>query len=447
MNPILQNQVNPQIPENKLSAGRKWLEALDWLCVFLLVMCPILQNYRGPVVDARATVLVVFAPYILARFWMKNQVNWLLILPVLCFGLYKIIDGGTSVNEIGREGLMCLYLLAAASGIIDTKKFFRIMIAVASAASVLILVQYFCYYVCGFHLQLVPTSLFLSKSEQWVGMAQTGKISITGKTMKMYRPSSFFLEPAHMALFCTPAVLYLLLTPGMTKLRAALAMLISVGVMASTSGLGIMLCLGLWFLYFALYFGENGASELTIGKLKLRGISFRGVTLRPVNLLLIGALLVAVVLMYLFVDVFQSSINRMFFSGDGYNAISGRTHAGAYAVAKLKGWDLILGKLNPGSEADWYMSAFHGTIYDYGLVGMVLSYIFYVVSALTLKRQHRWMVLAILGLSFFSVHTHGSAYLLYFCIILMAGHFEGGTENPFGLALRIHPLGLLEKRK
>ena len=303
-------------PENGRN-GFPWMDVLDSLCVFLLAVCPILQNYRGLIVDARATVLVLLTPYILVRFWKVNRINWLLILPLLLFGLYKVIDGGTGITELGREALMCLFLLAAASGVIDGMKFLRAIVCVSLIASILILVQYFCYYVCKFHLQLVPTSLFLPNSAQWIGMAETGKISITGSPTRIYRPSSFFLEPSHMALFCTPAVLYLLLTPGITWLRAALAALISVGVMASTSGLGIMICLGLWFLFFAFYFGEGTPNEIKLGKLKIKGFCVKGFTLRPVNIILILSLLVLVVLMYLFVDVFRSSINRMFFSGDG----------------------------------------------------------------------------------------------------------------------------------
>lgn len=427
-------------------SGRHWIDFFDSLFVYLLAVCPILQNYQGLLVDARATVFVVFFPYVIARFWINNRANWLIILPLIAFSFYKIIDGGTGIVEIGREGLMCLYLLAAASGVIDTKKFFRCVISVSAIASVLIIIQYLCYYLCGFHLQLVPTSLFLDSSEQWIGMAKTGVISITGSILSFYRPSSFFLEPAHMALYCTPAVLLLLLTPGMNKVRAALAVLISIGVVASTSGMGIMLCLGLWFLFFAFYFcSDREATPISIGKLKIKGFTIKGFTIRPINILFIVSLLILVVLLYLFVDVFRSSINRILFRVDGYNAISGRTRSGAHAVSKLKGWDLILGKQNPGSEADWYMSAFYGTIYDYGLVGLVLSYLFYLYSVVKLKRQYFWMALMILGLSYFSVHTHGSSYLLFYCTMLLAGHLAGGTEDPGKLALRIHPLGLIKK--
>ena len=413
-----------------------WMDALVGL---LLVICPILQNYRGLLVDARATVLVLLVPYLLWAFWKKNRINWVLVVPLIGYGILKIFAGGTSIVEIGREGLMCFYLLAVASEVVDTKKFTQMATVVALLASALIIVQYICYYIFDYHLQLVPTGLFLDSSEQWEGLAETGLIGITGKNLKFYRPSSFFLEPSHMAIYCIPTLLLLLLTPKMTKKRMIMAVVITVGIMASTSGMGIVLSMGLWFLYFALYFCEDRKTRsITIGRLKVNII----------NVVFVGALLVLFILMYLFVDVFRNSINRIFVNTDGSSALAGRTKSGANILRNKMGFlDFLLGKRNPGPEADWYMSAFYGTIYDYGIFAFVLSYVFYVYSLFKLKRQYFWMALMILGLSYFSVHTHGSSYMLYFCTFLLCGYSAQRVQAPFDLELQIHPFGPIKKRK
>ncbi len=448
--------------------ARSFLEdmytVLDSVCAFLLVLCPFLQHFQGLVVDARATVLILLAPYLLVRMWMKNQVKWLLIAPIVLFSVWKILDDGTSINEIGREGIVCLFLLAAASGVIDFNKFIRAWIAVATIGSVLILVQYVYHHVFDTHLQLIPTAMFLPNSDQWMGLAETGKISILGNPLKMYRPSSIFMEPSHMAMYCTPALLMLLLSPKFNWRRCLLAVLITVGVIASTSGLGIVLCMGLWFLYLALYCGDGGSGKpigfikgFTLKERRFAGIpikgkrygsfTFHGLTVRPINIILVGSLVLGAVLMYLFVEVFRDSINRILFSEDGYNAIAGRTVSGARAVSDLRGSEWLLGKAVPGSEASWYMSAFYETIYKYGLIGAAISYVFYVVSLFKLKRQYCWLALLLLGLSFLSVHTHGSAFMLIYCILLLAGYQEAGVDDPKGLSLRIHPLGWFSKKK
>lgn len=437
---------------------------LDSVCAMLLVLCPFLQNYQGLLVDARATVLILLAPYILIRLWMQNRVNWLIVSPMLLFSLWKFIDNGTDFTEIGREGLICLFLLAAASGVIDFKVFLRAWIAVAAMGSVLILVQYVCYYLLDYHLQLIPTHLFLSNSDQWMGLAETGKISILGNPTKMYRPSSIFMEPSHMAMYCVPAQLMLLLSPGFNWKRGALAALITVGVVASTSGLGIVLCMGLWFLYLALYCGEGGQNKpiLFIKGFSVKSYTFKGVPIkgkrygkfttpafiiRPINIVLVGSLVLAAILMYAFVEVFRDSINRILFSEDGYNAIAGRTDSGMLAVSKLTGSEWLFGKAVPGTEAGWYMPAFYEMIYKYGLIGFAISYGFYVISLFKLKRQYAWLALMILGLSYFSIHTHGSAFMLLYCILLLAGHQECGTNDPRGLSLQLHPLGFDRKKE
>jgi len=439
---------------------------LDTLCAILLALCPLLQNYKGIFVDARATALIILAPYILIRFWLENKVNWWLVLPLICFGVCKIFDDGTSIAELGREGLVCLFLLAAASGVVNTKVFIRAITSIALVASALILIQYVCYYIFDFHLQLAPTSLFLKSSQQWVGLAQTGKISILGNPMKMYRPSAFFLEPAHMAIYCTPSVLFLLLKPNFSKRRGIAAAIVTLGVFACTSGLGIVLCVGIWFLFLAFYFGETfGDKPISLGKIKIKGISikefsfkgipfgkkriaafkFKGYYFRPINVAFVLSMFVALILAYICVPVFRNSINRIIFTNGGYNAIAGRTNSGMKAVAGLQGFEWLVGKAVPGPESEKYMSAFYQMIYKYGLIGFGLSYVFYVTSLIKLKREYFWMALMVLGLSYFSVHTHGSAYLLFFCFLLLEGHKTCGTDDPKNLAISIHPLAWKNK--
>ena len=432
---------------------------LDGVCAMLLVLCPFLQNYQGLVVDARATALILMTPYVLVRLWMKNRVNWLVVAPMLLFSLWKLFDNGTNISELGREGLFCIFLLAAASGALDFKTFTRAWTVVATVGCALVLVQTVCYYLFDFHIQMIPTRMFLPNSDQWMGMAETGKISILGNPMKLYRPSAIFMEPSHVAMYSIPPLLMLLLSPGFNWRRCVAAALITGGVMASTSGLGIVLCMGLWFLYFALYCGEGGKNKpilfikgFSIKEHTFKGVQIKGkryggfttsaVEIRPINILLVGSLILAVLAMYLFVDVFRDSVNRILMSEDGYNAIAGRTDSGMLAVSKLVGSEWLFGKLVPGTEAGWYMPAFYEMIYKYGLLGFAVSYGFYVNSLFKLKRQYAWLALMLLGLSYFSIHTHGSSFMMIYCILLLVGHEECGTNDPRGWALRLHPLGL-----
>lgn len=441
----------------QLQGNRKqWSDYMDIICAFLLAICPILQHYKGPIVDARATVLAIMTPYLLYKLWKKNEVNFLIALPLIGFTICKVMFRGMNLTGLGREVLLWLFFIAVASQLIDTKSFIRVVISVSVVASALIVIQYVSYYLFDWHLQMVPTSLLLKSSSNWVKLAQTGTVSVTGKVMRFYRPSSFFLEPSHMTIYCVPALLLLLLSPKLDRKRLILAALITVGVIACTSGMGIVLCVGLWALYFVFYFREEQGDEpITIGKLRIKGIKtkdlqFKGVTLKglrikPVSLLLMAGMVIVLVLLYVFVDVFRSSINRIFYSTSGSTALEGRTASGMAALAQMNWLDWLTGERKMGKEAESYMAAFFGTIYDYGVIATVLSYVFYVYSLMKLKRQYFWMALMILGLSFLTVHTHGSSYMLHLCVLLFAGHIEGGTHKPFGRVLQLHPLRLIKE--
>ena len=439
------------------------LTILDTACACLLALCPFLQHYQGVMVDSRATVLLILVPYLLARMFQLNRVVWLPVLPLILFSLVKIVDKGTNVAELGREGMVCLVFLAAVSGAVDVKKVLTAMTVLATVGCGLILVQTVCYYLLDYHIQLIPTQMFLSSSDQWMGMAETGKISILGNPMNMYRPSAIFMEPSHAAIYSTPPLLMLLLSPGFNWRRCLAAVIITAGVVASTSGLGIVLCMGLWFLYLALYCGEGGENKpilfikgFSIKEIHCKGIAIKGkrygaftipgVTIRPINIVVVIALFVAAVLMYFFVDVFQNAINRILFSEDGYNAIDGRTSSGMLAVSKLVGSEWLTGKAVEGTEASWYMSGFFESMYKYGLIGTVISYVFYVNSLCKLKRQYCWFALLLLGLSYFTNHTHGSAFMLLFCVLLLGGYREQRADNLNHLSLRFRPFGF-ERRK
>ena len=90
-----------------------------------------------------------------------------------------------------------VYLVSVAFHSIDTKTLYKTGVFVSMVASAALLLQYACFYVFGFHLQLVPTGLLLPSADQWVLGAQTGLAGITGKMRDFYRPSAFFLEPSH----------------------------------------------------------------------------------------------------------------------------------------------------------------------------------------------------------------------------------------------------------
>lgn len=401
---------------------------LDRVCTVLLALCPILQHYKGLFSqDASTTLMVLLFVYFGIKLLRKKTWHFATVLPLLVFSGYELINHGIGLMEFAREALLVAYFVAAASGAIDLKYYTKTAINVAFAASVLLIVQYFCYYVLGFHLQLVATSLLEESNSQWFQLVQTGTIGVTGKSMGYYRPSAFFLEPSHLTIYCFPALAMVLLMPGMTRSRTIAAAVLSLGIVMSTSGMGIAIVLGLWVVYIALYLG---------GERKLKDV-IRLVFTRK-GMLVIGAGVAALLLLYLVVEPFRLSINRIFVGTGGKSAISGRTSTGIKAVSSMRGIELLVGKSDWGEVSSWNMSGLFYTMYTQGILGVVLSYVFYVRSVLKTKRSYLWMALVILGLSVFTVHTHAAFYMMFYVLILLGG-YPADQDSKLVLNNRLQP--------
>lgn len=385
---------------------------LDKFFTFLVAVAPILQHYKGLLMNGGVTVLIISLPYTLLKIFLNKRIvyrDFSLLLPILPFLLFKVIDHGTYVAEIGQVVFIVVYSLAFCLKALDTKMFVRIVWFISCLASILIVVQYICYYILGFHLRLIPTSMLLSDANQWIALAQTGRVGISGKISSLYRPSSFFLEPSHMFLYLFPALIYYLLPSGLGTSEKRKAVIISIGIVLSTSGMGLVVVAGVWILYFA----KNGQNNSRFSLTKL---------LRPRNLLRIAFIILVIILLYYRVNPFRQSINRIISSAGLQSSINGRTALGNSFIRRMHGSQFLFGISDRYSDIDFNMSGFNGTMFKYGIIGTCLSYLFYLKCLFDLKNQHFWIAIVIISVSFFSAHTHGTFYMLFYIVFLTDGY-------------------------
>lgn len=386
---------------------------VDRVFILLLALSPILQHYKGPFMNAGVTALIFVIPYMFIKLIINDSVSGsaiTTILPLILFLVFKVVDHGTYLAEFGQVIILIVYTYAFASKAINSKLFIQTAVKISCIASVLIIIQYFFYYILNHHLQLVPTTLLLSNASQWIELAKTGRVGVTGRVIGFYRPSSIFLEPSHMFLYMFPPLLYELLRPKSDKGKMRKAVLISVGMLLSTSGMGIGVTCAAWLLFLA----TKGEEDTRFSLVKL---------MQPRNVLLLAALAILLVILFYNVDFFHKSVLRLFTSESGNsNAISGRVRLGRNYVRRLRGKNLILGLSDKYSDVEFNMSGFYGTMYKYGIVGTALSYLFYFKSLFNQKNQYFWIAVVLIAASFFTAHTHGTFYMLYFVIFLIDGY-------------------------
>lgn len=392
----------------------KKVGTLEGICLFLLALCPLFQHYDGFLRDASTSLLLVLFVYFGIRLLCVKEWRFGVVIPLFIFSFYEIFNHGIGALKIGRELLLMGYFVAASSRAINLRQFARIAIRIASIACGLIILQYVCYYILGFHLQLVPTALLSEDAEQWVKLAQTGIISVTGKTMRFYRPSAFFLEPSHFALYCFAPLVLVVLSSKMSRKYLPTAILLSLGILLSTSGMGIALVVGTWGIYFLNKLMGTGTLKERMKKL-----------LTPRNLLVIGVALICMIVLYFAVPLVKMSVNRIFVGTDGgKSAIMGRMGTGIKAVESLldKGIQFWLGRNDWGNVHKWNMAGFFYTFFTQGLVGMLLSYGFYISSIFQTSKDRVWLCLCIIALSFVTVHTHAAFFMLYYVLLILGGY-------------------------
>ena len=251
-------------------------------------------------------------------------------------------------------------------------------------------------------------SLLVDQSSRWV--AGVNALASNMASGKMYRPSGFFLEPSHLYLYSVPCLAVCLLHPGMNGWMKRRAIVITLGIILSTSGMGIAAVVGLWGVYIL--------SRKHDGNITLKSI------LSGRTVLMVLVLLVAVVAMYFTVPVFQNSINRIFFNASGSTAIAGRVQLASNYVKSISGKAILFGVDHSVSELDFNLSGFFATYIKSGLIGLVLTYWFYGQGFVKFRGAYYWLTLILVVTSFFSAHTHGTFYLMYYVIFLMNGYYE-----------------------
>lgn len=388
----------------------------DKVAIILLALCPILQHYKGFFVNASVTILLLLTPYVFMKLSAHSHVQrWRfgIVLPVIVSFMFQVVDHGTDVTELGQAIIVAVFLVAIANGSIDTSYFVKIITSISVLACICIILQYICYYVLGFHLQMVPTSLLLPRSQQWVLLAQTGRHSITGKMIKFYRPSAFFLEPSHMFMYMFSPLTIAMFADNGKKTRR-IAFLLATGMILTTSGMGVMATA----MLYALYMGKKGGKNKRFTLKKI---------FQPRNLFAILMAIVLCIVAYFNVPFIRNSVERIFGSGVDYtNAVSGRMDSGFRLIQSMSGMQILLGVKDGLSGVTASLSGLNETMFQYGIVGVILSYIFYVRGLWTLKNEYFWVAVLILIVSLFSQHTHSTFFILYATVIFFDGYKKYG---------------------
>lgn len=366
---------------------------------FLLALCPILRLYNFPGLNVNLALIIVLLIFLYVfmhefkrRFSFLKKSKTTVLLPIVCMGIYAFVSSFIASNHISSlmstfgdifvffgELLLIVFIFYDN----DLREYHNHYLAkIAIVASYVIFVQFFFYYLFGMTLSegtaLLPFQDFLIESAK----PYMEKSSVMDG---LFRPSAFFLEPSHMGRYCILGLIVYLVEEE--KLFTKNKIIISLGIIMTTSGVGLLALLAVWLLW--IFFGNDVVNKKILTRI----------------LVIFIALILVVVIAYFTVPFFASTVNRMFNSGDGYNAISGRLGT-SYLFTQLEGLDSIFGmgfKNYPTYGALntlYYMTGIIKLLYCQGGVGFLILggcilYMFFEAKKRMDKLQIMVMLIAI----------------------------------------------------
>ena len=390
---------------NEHTSGKGYALFISVLPIFMMYQVPL----AGIGVSTAMIIISFFyAAAVIFQDILKN--HWKMriakiVIPFVLYLLYVVIkSAGDTVNMI-QTLLIIIHITAFSTGAVNTQCLKKNIILIAVLAAILTMFQTLLHYLLGVHLPCIAPNLCLDSLQYYRSFILTGYQEMS----QLYRPSAFFLEPSHLTQYCFVA-LFLCLFHG--KQQYAPAICISLGMVATTSGMGIMLTGGIWFLYI---WNMVRKSEVSRKMVKMIGC-------------LLG-ILVAIGILYQF-SFFRSALQRIFspvqYSQNNYNAIWGRTlHWNTY-ISPMRGKDLLFG-FGYLKLPDIYFTGLMELIYCSGLLGILLYYFAMIKTAICYKGIARLVATSLCGLMFIANST-SIIWMTYYIGILVVFGLEQQEE-------------------
>lgn len=252
-------------------------------------------------------------------------------------------------GSCGFFGLMSLWIvlgvdLCVSPGlIIDYSVLKKTIVLIALVSSVLIFIQYLLYYGIGQYWNPIPSALYRKE----VINSYSFFLS-SGLENGLLRPSAIFLEPSHFAEYSILAVVMLLFSGNENYKKA---IIVSTGILLSTSGLGIISVVFAWG--YKLFFDRDSTPNRKLT------IIFGAVVAMAIAYFIIESMGIA--------NIFFSKF-RMGSYNSGFISRFGEVHAAFH--------DWTFGKYLIGegydSTSNYWLPGYFSILRQVGIIGLIL---------------------------------------------------------------------------
>lgn len=378
------------------------------LYTYTITLLPIIMVYNTPALNLSiGTVLILFfTPYALL-FTIKRirLLNHGIVSIIVILYLYFMARAHGDLRTIILYFAAGAHLCGFTAGSVDVLKLRSSIEKIAVISAVCVIIQTLSHYLLGRNVSFVLFSA-LQREYKEIYFEQISRFSL-------YRPTGPFLEPAMLSEYCIFALISCLFSVE-GELRIRQAIIISIGMILTTSGIGIILTAFIWGWYF--FMNRDSLN-------------------RKIRRALLGLLLAASAFAILSrFEFFNAALMRVFGSYEGYNAIEGRTWRWSQAIGPMKGKLLWLGY---GTTEDFphYLTGVPDMIYRCGLIAVILVFILLIPMALTKNNLFVRLAAIVYLILFFVAKITSVPYQVFFIGLMLAGQTTGVKQRKRGSAI------------
>ena len=347
-----------------------------WYAIFLALL-PIVMAYKFPGVESGFATVMIALGLIPAFFIIIRRLKYVNYAIVFLISMYL---GYVITKAEGNSFLLpiaiVIHIASISTGAVNAESLRKYIEKISVIAAICVITQQIVHLFLGFHIPLMAPDLLIDDLKDYSINILTGGAEVES----MYRPCAFFLEPAHFSQY----VIYGLgsaLFRNPSRIKEAL--IISLGLIATTSGMGFVLTFGIWGWWYLIYY--------TKGK-KIARIR---------SSIICGIVIVVILFLMMQIPFFAQIIAR--FTNDGsseYNAIDGRLIFWGKLFEDQSLSNLIFGYGEVALEDDIYYTGLMKILYAYGIVGTFFFYLFLLYLFFITNKFSKTYVLSYIGLSF-----------------------------------------------
>lgn len=382
---------------------------------FLVVLIPLIGSYRSIIqsVDSGTLIFLLFSIAIILsdkKITITSSpmtaiiIYILLVSPIvlLFFNTYQIQNSSTVTEAFLRWAKFILVLIITFT--LGIGKYFEIKLAmkcmrvIIYISTIFVIIQHLAY-LSG---RIINNPLLnLATYEGYT----YGKYSMLST---LFRPSAMFLEPSHMSQYFLVYLIYSLFRPKINKRDIIDAIVTSVGILCTGSGIGVVALIALVLFFIVICFSKN-----------------------PVKALL-PAILILVCGCILFQTTYMQAVVSRFLTDNtagGGNALFGRIGSGYILFSSLPFGLQLFGRGFGNTPTNIYLN---GITYLLNTIGIFGCGIFVSICIYIYIRVNFWrkiLLLCFISLLFVAQMFTAFSLVLYFLLLTAPQENVSSDQN------------------